>query len=448
MAIFYRRDIQQMLTRAADYMQPKTLRKTVDKLNCLGKSEANAKQVARRALQTEWELAVSDAAHKVGLIQFEKTSGGAAKLDIQFKSRDAVNPVEFAFDITAISDQHAEELQSAVRAEMAWLIDRLEDEGLGCFPMLLDFGTNVGSNGKFEPGIPRDDPEREWLLRKVIGATKALVASAVDEFLEIKREHIRFFVRRTSEGTLSWANNTLYSAPYSLTANPLSNALKNKSDQLARSGFCGLKGVLVCDASCDSIHQDVGGSVSKSTAQIVRSALKRFAYIDFVVALETLWEINHHSNVNRKVIVPQFFFREATAESRMRELLEEIVNALPSPAWDSTNAFARLESRSNVPGTSHYGGSSGDSDSIRISARALLRLLATDIDPNDFLQDHRLIADPRHPNKDVINFFAHFLRQRRSIVGSHVETDGDDEWITFKFGDTEDPALSPYQAGQ
>ena len=426
-------------------MPAKVLRGAVNKLNCVQDSSKSARQVAQKALQTEWELALSDATHRTGSILFEKESGGSKKLDIQFKSRNSSRPLEFAFDITAISDQHAEELQIEAQKEMAWLVERLVKAGLGCCPLQLDFAMHVKPNGKFEPGIPRDDTEREWLLQQVIAANDAFAASKLEEHIEIRQDHIRFFVSRINGDRLSWRCNAVYSAPSSLTANPLSNALKNKNDQLVGSGYLGTKGVFVCDANCDSIHQVLGWSRAKSTAQIVQSAQERFSGIDFVAALETRWEIDRQSTTNRKVIVPQFFFRDPAIEIAIRPTLEEIVRRLPSPAWDSANALIRLENNRDVPGSDLYGGWSTDDNSIRISARALLRLFACDLDAEKFLQDHRLVADPRRPSREAINSFAFFLRQKRSIVKSRIESDGDDEWIIFEFGEVDDPALSAYR---
>ena len=60
-----------MLDRAVAYMSSADLREKVNALNCVGRPNEDDRSTARRALQTEWELAVADAASRCGTVIFE-----------------------------------------------------------------------------------------------------------------------------------------------------------------------------------------------------------------------------------------------------------------------------------------------------------------------------------------------------------------------------------------
>jgi hypothetical protein len=77
---------------------------------------------------------------------------------------------------------------------------------------------------------------------------------------------------------------------------------------------------------------------------------------------------------------------------------------------------------------------------VRLSSRALQRLLAGEITVNDFIAAHGW-NDGRGPS----NPFARMARSGRMISKIEVEGAGDkdDDWLTFSFGPT-DPALAPF----
>lgn len=446
MAIFTRRDIQAMLDRAVAYMANADLREKVSALNCVGRPNEDARATARRALQTEWELAIADAASQCGTVIFEKKVGaGTAKPDVLFRSADDQNDHEFVFDITAISDKAADQFNQDCDRELRVIAERLVQLGMREAKVVLEFGTVVLPSGKYVPGLPKNDEEREWLVESLRKVCEEFALGSAELQVEIRRDHIRLYVKRSNVPSISWTNNTVYSQPNSLTANPLYNALTAKSNQLLRSGYDGIKGVIVCDGGCDAIRQLWGWQNRHSTSEITKFAQRRFPALDFVVALETKWEISRIPDVNRKIVIPQYFFRDTAVEQAIRRDLEAIVSALPTPVWDAVNAVHRLEVKKDLPGSSCYGDSQGDERSIRISARALIRVLAGELDFQTFMRDHRFVENPQFPTKSAHNAFAYFLRENRCLSAMRVEQDGDDEWLEFEFSSTPDPAVSKFR---
>lgn len=80
---------------------------------------------------------------------------------------------------------------------------------------------------------------------------------------------------------------------------------------------------------------------------------------------------------------------------------------------------------------------------VKISARALLGLLAGTVSQADFFKAHGFIEseDTRH----AINVFQRAVKSSRLISNVSIETgrSADDDWIIFEFGEP-DPAVLPF----
>lgn len=99
-------------------------------------------------------------------------------------------------------------------------------------------------------------------------------------------------------------------------------------------------------------------------------------------------------------------------------------------------------------GDSHYGGSDVSYDwgpkTIRISSRALLRLLSDQVSPTQFAKDHW--SRPRNTGEQIDNPFQQALALGLTIESITVERqeDKDDDLLTFKLSGP-DVAVKPFR---
>jgi len=94
MAIFSRRTIQHFLNANRQIISEEAVVAHVKRLN----------REDRSSLDAEWEVALVHCLSKIGLVKHEANLGGSTRLDLFFKSDN----IEFAADITTVSDKHQE----------------------------------------------------------------------------------------------------------------------------------------------------------------------------------------------------------------------------------------------------------------------------------------------------------------------------------------------------
>lgn len=118
--------------------------------------------------------------------------------------------------------------------------------------------------------------------------------------------------------------------------------------------------------------------------------------------------------------------------------MADAVARLPKPVLDSSNAYIRCREPGYGPG--HFGGHQLSRSFVKISARAVLELLAGRITASEINKAHDW-----GQRSGSVNPFEHRLQEGRMITRIRVEADEDesDYWLTIEFGGP-DPAISPF----
>jgi hypothetical protein len=125
----------------------------------------------------------------------------------------------------------------------------------------------------------------------------------------------------------------------------------------------------------------------------------------------------------------------------MMAILTQLQKALPVPERNAVNAIGLLRGSNPYEGASFWGGLTMSERRVKISARALLGLLAGTVSQADFFKAHGFIESTRN----TINAFQRAVKSGRLISNVSIEAGGfaDDDWIIFEFGEP-DPAVLPF----
>jgi hypothetical protein len=225
------------------------------------------------------------------------------------------------------------------------------------------------------------------------------------------------------------------------------NALDAKKDQLKRTGFDGPLGVIVCDGGCHILrHRQAGGN--GAARHVIERFLRDSPSIAFVMAATI--EYPELLSLRDPYIQPAIIYNAWVEEGFQRDLsrcVDAAFKAIPRPEAGADNALAWLAQPGPRQGRSFQGGwrmtsfTDGTTE-IRISARALLALLAGNESSGAFLQAHEMVP-PDGDGEGRDNPFAEAARVGRLISGVALEAsaDKDDDWVTIRIGPV-DPAVS------
>jgi hypothetical protein len=233
-----------------------------------------------------------------------------------------------------------------------------------------------------------------------------------------------------------------YTVVHSLRRNPVANALGDKADQIKRSGFTGPCGVILCDGGCEMLRSHMHDWSSYSLSEVIQEFFRQHSSIDFILVIYICQDggVGPKNLVLRTQLYPNR--RGSPLHKSVIESIQELCSALPRPFKDANNAryflsWLRNAGRWNV-GDSLIGGVTMSGRLVKISSRAVLDLLAGQIDQREFFSRHGF--EERNP-------FLREMRHGRLITNVRIEKsqvpENDDEWLVFEFGDV-DPAISPF----
>jgi hypothetical protein len=128
--------------------------------------------------------------------------------------------------------------------------------------------------------------------------------------------------------------------------------------------------------------------------------------------------------------------------------IDKALGEMPLPEETPENAIGHLKSQRCLVGQSRIGGmqviSGGRTMTVRISARALLELLAGKLDQKEFFERHGFLPSvPDVPPR--VNPFLVSVEKGRMIDSVSIEKSDaeDDDWITIELSKP-DPAISPF----
>ncbi len=465
MAIFSRRSVQQLLNKASVIISPGGLRRHLDRLNA---RRFNLQRI-NDVMSSEWELAVLVALSECGQVSCEVSFGGATHPDIFFESPQT--NLQFLADVRTVSDygRHKENPVDTFENELIRIAQKhhvpanrlnyhIEGIKISAKGRKLhtkrDFGSSIGP--RLKP-VTQDSQIRLRLPPK--GKMGDFVNQNITPFLQnisqdpnlpselkIDSNEAEITLRYDPKQEYFTGNYLSYTVTHSPDRNPVYRALEDKSKQLRKSGFTGIKGVFLCDGDCQLLKDKANASLSFSIDEVLWYFLKQDTTIDFV-AVVTVDETHSpaFSGLGNDIRIHVSAYTRchvSTAKPQLKPLLQNVlVTHFPPIKRTPANACNLLISKNPAVGPSFWGGYTLTENSIKISSRSLHMLLAGEVEYERFEQEHHGFGfSPQH------NIFRRMLQSGRTIKSMQVELcpNEDDDWVIIEFG-PQDPAISEYR---
>ncbi len=330
MALFGRRCLQSVLTENAVFLGPKEAENKCNLLNTYDDPHY---------LSTEWELAVLNAASKVGTVEYEKRMR-THQPDLLFKSSDP--PLEFLADITTLSDGGLRERNPvhALQSEF-WrhLSKRRLFEG-GGFDVQIDpysLSFYRGSKEKPRLKLPR---QSEWPTKIFNSGFRAFLEKVSNNPEQNQRfdviaadtgVHFEYDPTRRGMATL---NHLSFEIANVIDQNTIYKALKTKAAQLKATGYKGVTGVFLCDGDCNVLRSTTGSFAAYSANEIVREFLRKSHSVTFVVRL-VVRESNSQVLIEVKL---DFNPKRPIDPGPLTQVISRIHQLLPRPEFTPARA--------------------------------------------------------------------------------------------------------------
>lgn len=434
MAIFSRRILQHMINENAKVLSIDQTRRHVEALN----------KADEKSLASEWEVVLLYGLNKLGKLTHEADLGGTRKLDLYFVSNTEPRQ-SFVADITTVSDKGLGE-KNPTEAFQNELMRNIKIYRLkaNCF--------SYEAGGKTEGPYPN---QKMKLRLPVKGKLQTIFKDRkFKDFLEIivqkpqlshsfalKTDFIEVLIRYNPKQECFTASWPSYTSLYSLEKNPIYNTLKMKIKQLKGVSYNGYKGIILCDGGCDSLYKTGYAGLSYGVQHVIQHFFRQNTSVSFVIVCivetyRTRFPIKQQQSLEIKTYRNPYAPEKLRLSEELLTCIEKLEQVLPQPVMTAKNVINNLRYLRSIrqnEGVSFYGGWEMTTETIRISARALLQLLAGKVSQEKFFRDH----DFPHGNP-----FEQKLCKGRTIKSIKIEKTAkdDDDWLIFEFGDT-DPAI-------
>jgi hypothetical protein len=451
MAIFSRRVVQKCIDeiRKLDIL-PDT------KLNKLIQSELNSSSPVT-SIAFEWEVIIIAALGKDCKIEYEKNFiEGGTNPDIfcNLPSKTC-----FVADITTVSDRYAHK-ENPVDYFSQQVREFLHKKGLSAKGIDIRInGSSIGEYGNSKVKLylpPKGEIPR--FIKNNLSSFVQTISSQKSEPHQISIQDGAIIISYNPNDIFSGGSYPSYTSIYSLTRNPIFNRLEKKSTQLKKSEFSGITGILLCDGSCSALNHNATGGSEISQNKIIEHFFKSNQRISFIVTISIE---ERHSGLNftmkKEKHANVILFANPNANHPITQEVVDAINSmakhLPTPQSMPFNALRYLPKNQNM-GLSYYGGWSMGGDTIKISSRTLVDILAGNLNVDKFIEDHfrnksdKFFADHfpgSSKDPQINNFFKNKIFEGKIIEKIEVEksSDADDDWIIIRFRES-DPAISPF----
>lgn len=425
MAIFSRRTIQRLINENAEFLKPKQSKTHVNKLNKCDES----------FIDTEWEVVLLNAFSKLGTVIHEPELKGTNP-DIHFTAHSTPSE-SFIADIATLTDKGLSE-NYPVEAFRNELMDIVLERGLRGDSFYLEIDTNY--HGVFRGGarptlkLPTKLNFKRLVFNEKFYEFLDEIADAPDKHrsYKVKTESIGIVINYNPQQLSSITSHLSYTLITSLIQNTLYNSLEKKAGKLVGTN-CGLPlGIIVCDGGYSMFNRERRWD-SYGFDDVIGYFLQSYPSISFVMTftVEQSFGYKARSKIHTNLYEGISFSNLGNA---VLSSLSKVHKRLPVPQRDAKNAVYYLRSARPHRGDSFAGGLEGGSNYLKISARAVLELLAGKITQEQFSDIHSY------------NPFANEVEDGHLINGIEFEqgdNEKDDDWLVFKFGSA-DAAISPF----
>lgn len=427
-----------MLDNIAPWMPKKALTELLGRLN----------SVRTNRLPQMWELVWLYALGAVVSVEHERPLP-TGKPDLWFSVSDGGRLVPVVADITCISDSalHAanpfERLAGAVyeQARKAGM------QGGGFYVAASHLEAGASGAKKVQLLIPTG-PAFEQLVKRHLKPFARKVASdpLAPSRMEVDEPGAKFVVEYKGPSEYSGGSHRAYDGVLSRENNALFNRLSDKTRQLRGAPEGAIRMLVVCDGDCALLRRDrpLEGFSAREVADYF---LRGSQTIDLVLLVTVVEEsVSSFARRDRRYLRCDFVAAESGQPAHLtggvfeavRRVFEDAARRLPEPRMMPSNALRRnLDSEWSA---SMEGGYKQDGDRIRVSARAVLELLAGAMSYERFAEVHGW-------NDGQFDTFKSRLASGQLFRSARIEYSGpdeDDDWLEFEFGPP-DPAISAFR---
>ncbi|MCL4500388.1 MAG: hypothetical protein M1438_00855 [Deltaproteobacteria bacterium] len=408
-------------------------------------------------LAYEWEVLLLYTFSIVGKVVHEKDFGGRRKVDIYFETYEDPK-YNFVAEITTISDKGLDQ-NNPIEAFSNEVYKIVGEYGLSGNSFHIQVGGRKGPTCKGEHKVELKLPGRARFsqtilnkgfrdfLKEVINSPNSL------HHYNVNSPDAAVMIKYDPNQRFASGNYPSYKEMIILTENPIYDALNSKVSQLIDSNFNGHLGIFLCDGGSELFAKKPAPWFSYSIGEVINHFLSNNEAVKFVVTFTTKPRqqlstfSSKHDYVMNVILYEGLKFDEITFD--IREILKKVIKAFPKPETFPLGALKFLEWKGNLnKGRSHFGGmelgASKERTRVKVSARALLELLAGDVDQKKFFQEHGFIPS-EFDHSSLFNPFSAALKRGELIKNIILEESDsqDDDWITFELKGP-DPAISPY----
>ncbi|MCC8494163.1 hypothetical protein LN451_09570 [Xanthomonas hortorum pv. gardneri] len=436
MFVFTRRAIQQMLYGIAPWMPAIPLAELVSRLNT----------PYTNRLPQMWEVAWLYALGSVVKIEHERPLPGG-KPDLWFNVRSNGSDVQVIADITTLSDTTLHELNPFEKLSEA-VHKQARKAGLegGGFHIRAEHFESIIKDGKKVQLLIPTGPAFEQLVKKQIKpfANKVATDPLRPQRLDIDESGAKFTVDYKGPSEYSQGSHRSYNVTLSPKKNVLYNRLNDKTSQLRGAPDGAVRMLVICDGDCTLLREN-RPLEGLNSQHIVQSFLQGSQTIDIVLLVtvldngRTIFQRRDPMRVECRMVAAPTRPVHLTDEVLLsiKRVFDEAIKELPTPNMMPHNALRRnLDSEWS---RSMEGGISINQIRIKVSARAVLELLAGVMTHERFAELHRF-------SQGELNIFASRLASGQLISSAKVErlgSDNDDDWLEFEFAPP-DPAVSKF----
>jgi hypothetical protein len=440
MAMFSRRNLQQMLDALAAHIPVEARRKLARELDRRNTS----------ALGFEWETAILFALSHVGQIEYEASAVDGPRPDIGFREAGG-GSICFTADVATVSDSGLEADNPAMRFSLA--LHRLRKKYK--LPGVLNFDIKGEATGP-----AHRDRKMRLKLPPQAGLDSFLGATLGPELQRIQREEldhatmavnepgIEFTVNYHANQRLSSGHYPSFTATYSLTRNPVYRTLRDKARQLKKFGGPHPCGIFLCDGNCALLKSTQTAAVAFGLRNVIEEFFRQNSSISFVAILKfppTRQDI-FTGLIKELRISGELYPNPRAAKPLEPDPLLALINRglahLPSPAatpHDALHFIGHAEAHEgNTINVITHGGNLM-SQAVKLSARKIQELLAGKITAE------QLFSDYQHPDSKFENPFLSGLKSGLTMESASVTRvpDADDDVMEIRFGPP-DPAIKKF----
>lgn len=427
-----------MLNDIASWMPGKPLTDLLGRLNAARSNR----------LPQMWELVWLYALGTVVSVEHERPLPNG-RPDIWFSVSNGSRLIPVVADITTLSDSALDSANPFERLSEA-VHQQARKTGMqeGGFHVAVSHVEAGASGSKNVQLLIPTGPAFEQLVKRHLKPFAQRVAAypTVPNMLEVDEPGAKFTVEYKGPSQYSGGSHRAYDGALSRENNVLFNRLSDKTRQLRGAPEGAVRMLVICDGDCSLLSRN-HPMEGFSAQQIAEHFLRGSQTIDLAL-LVTVGEesVLNFARRNHRYLRCSLFAATAGRPAHLtdsvieavRRVFEDVIKKLPEPRMMPNNALRRnFDSEWSA---SMEGGYRQSGDRIKVSARAVLELLAGAMTYERFAEIHGWA-------EGQFNMFRSCLESGRLFRSAKIESlgaDQDDDWLEFEFGPP-DPAISAFR---